>query len=81
MLKSNGEELDEISLRCQISPVFKSDLDILNGEYELTFLSEVPALGFQSYYVRQLRPEEGENPNLSVASIKIFNSRKEPFQV
>ena len=41
----------------------------------------VPALGMQTYYVRQNKPEEGKNEELSVATVKIFNSKAQLFQV
>jgi hypothetical protein len=74
-----GEEEEE-SIPCQISPVFKSSIEISNSEYELVFLVSVPALGLQTYYIRNLRPGEGENRDMSVANIKIFNSKRDPFQ-
>ena len=74
-----GEEEEE-SIPCQISPVFKSSIDISNSEFELVFLVSVPALGLKTYFIRTLRPEEGENRAMSVATIKIFNSKRDPFQ-
>merc|ERR1719471_1351482 len=75
------DEEEEESIPVQISPVFKSDGDISNEQFELTFLATVPALGLQTYFIQQLKAEEGANDDLSVASIKIFNSKSQPFQV
>ena len=47
----------------------------------MIFLATVPALGMQTYYVRQNKPEEGKNEDLSVATVKIFNSKAQLFQV
>merc|ERR1719495_2832792 len=75
------DEEEEESIPVQISPVFKSDGDISNEQFELIFLATVPALGMQTYYVRQNKPEEGKNEDLSVATVKIFNSKAQLFQV
>jgi len=75
------DEEEEETIPTQISPVFKSDGEISNTEFDLIFLVTVPALGLQTYYVRQLKPEEGKNEEMSVATVKIFNSKGQPFQV
>ena len=77
--ESDGEDVEEF-IPWQISPVFQLSGDISNTEFELTFLTVVPALGLQTYYVRSLRPEERPFHTMSVASIKIGNTDKEPFQ-
>ena len=77
--QSDGEDVEEY-IPWQISPVIQASGDISNTEFELTFLTLVPALGLQTYYVRSLRPEEGPFHTMSVASIKIGNPGKEPFQ-
>ena len=77
--ESDGEDVEEF-IPWQISPVFQLSGDISNTEFELTFLTVVPALGLQTYYVRSLRPEERPFHIMSVASIKIGNTNKEPFQ-
>ena len=75
------DEEEEETIPTQISPVFKTDGDISNEQFEVTFLATVPALGLQTYFVRQLKPEEGKNDEMSVATVKIFNSNAQPFQV
>jgi len=75
------DEEEEESIPVQISPVFKSDGDISNEQFELTFLATVPALGLQTYFIQQLKAEEGNNEDMSVATVKIFNSKGQPFQV
>ena len=78
MLDDQEEEETQPS---QLSPVFRADGEISNEEFELTFLVTVPALGLQSYYLRELKSEDGPNDEMSVAKIKIFNSKSQPFQV
>ena len=66
----------------QLSPVFRAGTaEISNTEFELTFLAEAAALGLNTYYIRQLRPEDGTNTDLTVAAVKLFNTNTEPFQV
>jgi len=76
----DGDEEEEV-LPSQISPVFNSDGEIQNTEFQVTFLATVPALGLATFFVQALRPEEGDNPDNSVASVKIFNSEKTHYQV
>ena len=78
MLDDQEEEETQAS---QLSPVFRADGEISNEEFELTFLVTVPALGLQSYYLRELKSEDGPNDEMSVAKIKIFNTKSQPFQV
>ena len=78
MLDDQEEEETQPS---QLSPVFRADGEISNEEFELTFLVTVPALGLQSYYLRELKSEDGPNDEMSVAKIKIFNTKSQPFQV
>eukprot|EP00095_Tigriopus_kingsejongensis_P010888 maker-scaffold1216_size55193-snap-gene-0.9 protein:Tk10888 transcript:maker-scaffold1216_size55193-snap-gene-0.9-mRNA-1 annotation:"alpha-mannosidase 2" len=75
-----GEDEEE-SLPCQLSPVMDDQGQILNSEFYLTFLAQVKGLGLHTFYIRQLRPEDGRNNDMSVASLKIHNSVKHPFQV
>jgi len=75
------DEEEEEMIPIQISPVFKTEGDISNEQFELIFLATVPALGMQTYYVRQNKAEEGKNEDLSVATVKIFNSKAQLFQV
>merc|ERR1719191_1121730 len=78
MLDDQEEEETQAS---QLSPVFRADGEISNEEFELTFLVTVPALGLQSYYLRELKSEDGPNDEMSVAKTKIFNTKSQPFQV
>ena len=64
-----------------MSPVFRSDGEISNEEFELTFLATVPALGLQTYYIREMKSEDGPNDEMSVAKVKIYNTKSQPFQV
>ena len=72
---------EEETLPSQISPVFKGDDEISNNEFELTFLVTVPAMGLQTYYLRELKSEDGANDEMSVAKVKLFNTKSQPFQV
>ena len=72
---------EEETLPSQLSPVFRSDGEISNEEFELTFLVTVPALGLQSYYIREMKSEDGPNDEMSVSKVKIYNTRSQPFQV
>ncbi|TRY68325.1 hypothetical protein TCAL_04678 [Tigriopus californicus] len=75
-----GEDEEE-PIPCQLSPVFDDQGQILNSEYQLTFLAQVKGLGLHSYYIQQLRQEDGRNTDMDVATIRIHNSAKHPFQV
>ena len=56
-----GDEEEE-AVPCQISPVFDEEQgQVLNTEFELSFLGQVKGLALQTYYVKGLRPEEGVN--------------------
>lgn len=55
-----GEDEEE-QIPCQLSPVFDDQGQILNSEYQLTFLAQVKGLGLHSYYIQQLRQEDGTN--------------------
>jgi len=82
MVKLEDMEEEEEPLPCQLSPVFRAGTaEISNTEFELTFLAEAAALGLNTYYIRQLRPEDGTNTDLTVAAVKLFNTNTEPFQV
>ena len=35
---------------------------ISNTEYQLSFLAQAKGMSLQSYFIQQLRPEEGANP-------------------
>jgi len=74
------EDEEEEAVPLQVSPVFTPEGEILNTEYQVTFLAYVPALGLQTYYIRQLKAEDGESEELGVASVKLLHTSKEPFQ-
>ena len=76
-----NETEEEETLPSQLSPVFRSDGEISNEEFELTFLATVPALGLQTYYIREMKSEDGPNDEMSVAKVKIYNTKSQPFQV
>ena len=49
------EEEEEEAVPTQISPVFgRESGELLNTEFQITFLATVPALGMQTYFVRQV---------------------------
>jgi len=75
----DGEDEEE-DLPVQISPVFDAEGQISNTDFELSFLAQVNGLALKTFYVSTNRPEEGPNPNLNVASIRIHNSANHPFQ-
>ena len=75
-----GEEEEETE-PSQLSPVFTKDGEISNEEFELSFLVTIPALGLMTYYIRELKSDDGPNDEMTVAKVKIFNSRSQPFQV
>ncbi len=54
---------------------------IMNTEYELSFLADVKGLALQTYYVKMQRPEEGVNADMDVAAIRLLNQAEHPFQV
>ena len=59
----------------------KKEGEIQNTEYQLTFLADVPALGLATFFIQAMRPEEGDNNENSVATIKLYNSGLQPYQV
>ena len=75
-----GEEEEETE-PSQLSPVFTRDGEISNEEFELSFLVTIPALGLMTYYIRELKSDDGPNDEMTVAQVKIFNSKSQPFQV
>ena len=75
-----GEEEEETE-PSQLSPVFTKDGEISNEEFELSFLVTVPALGLMTYHIRELKSDDGPNDEMTVAKVKIYNSRSQPFQV
>lgn len=49
-------------IQCQLSPVFDDQGQILNNEFYLSFLAQLKGMALETYYIQQLRPEEGESP-------------------
>ena len=81
-IMTKEEDIEEEETQpSQISPVFKSDDDISNTEFDLTFLATVPAMGLQTYFIRELKSEDGANDEMSVAKVKLLNTKSQPFQV
>ena len=52
-----------------------------NNEYELTFRATVSGLGLETYFIRQLKAEEEPSEELSIATVRLFHTEKQPFQV
>ena len=42
--------------------MFDDQGQILNNEFYLSFLSQLKGMALETYYIQQLRPEEGNNP-------------------
>ena len=55
--------------------------EMSNNEYELTFLVTVSGLGLETYFIRQLKAEEEPSEELSIATVRLFHTEKQPFQV
>ena len=49
-------------IQCPLSPVFDDQGQILNNEFYLSFLAQLKGMALGTYYIQQLRPEEGESP-------------------
>ena len=56
-----GDDEEEM-VQCQLSPVFDDQGQISNNEYYLSFLGQVKGMALETYFIQQLRPEEGDNP-------------------
>ena len=41
----------------------------------------VPALGMETYFLKEMAGDEGANPDLDVAKIRIMNSKNQPYKV
>ena len=55
MAPIEDEEEEEEAVPTQISPVFSREAgELVNTEFQITFLATVPALGMQTYFVRQV---------------------------
>jgi len=85
-LRKNAEDSTntEIDVPFQISPVFTAAGDVSNVQYEISFISETPSLGLESYFIRQLKDDEEQEA--SIASVEyLTNDRQfykvEPFNV
>ena len=76
----DGEDEEE-SVQCQLSPVFDDQGQILNNEYHFSFLAQLKGMALETYFIQQLRPEEGDNSDMDVAHIRIHHSNIHPFQV
>ena len=56
-----GDDEEEV-IASQLSPVFDDETgQILNNEFYLSFLAQVKGLALQTFYVKQLKPEDGTN--------------------
>jgi len=75
------EDEEEEAVPLQVSPVFTPEGEILNTEYQVTFLASVQALGLLTDYIRQLKTKDGESEELGAASVKLLHTSKQPFQV
>ena len=56
-----GEDEEEM-VPCQLSPVFDAEGQILNNEFHLSFVVSIKGLALDTYFIKQLRPEDGGNP-------------------
>lgn len=54
----DGDEEEE-TIDSQVSPVFDDQGQILNTEYFLSFLAHTDTLSLTTYFIQNLRPEEG----------------------
>ena len=57
----DGDDEEEL-VQCQLSPVFDDQGQILNNEFYFSFLAQLKGMALETYFIQQLRPEEGENP-------------------
>ena len=73
----DGEDEEE-SVQCQLSPVFDDQGQILNNEYYFSFLAQLKGMALETYFIQQLRPEEGDNSDMDVAHIRIHHSNMCP---
>ena len=80
MKTTEGEDAEE-TIPIQISPVFMDKGEISNTEFELIFQGNISALGLQTYFIEQMKPDEGTNKEMTVADIQMYNSKRDPFQV
>lgn len=76
----DGDDEEEM-IPCQLTPVFDDQGEIVNNEYHLSFLAQVKGMALETYFIQQLRLEEGTNTDMDVAHIVLFNCHKEPYQV
>lgn len=56
----DGDEEEE-TIDSQVSPVFDEQGQILNTEFYLSFLAQTDTLSLHTFFIQNLRPEEGMN--------------------
>ena len=56
----DGDDEEE-SIQCQLLPVFDDQGEVLNNEFYLSFLAQLKGMALETYFIQQMRPEEGEN--------------------
>ena len=76
----DGDDEEEV-VQCQLTPAFDDQGQILNNEFYFSFLAQLKGMALETYYIQQLKPEEGDNPDMDVAHIRIHHSNNHPFQV
>merc|ERR1712223_588618 len=76
----DGDDEEEL-VQCQLTPVFDDQGQILNNEFYFSFLAQLKGMALETYFIQQLKPEEGNNPDLDVGHIRIHHSSVHPFQV
>ena len=57
----DGDDEEEL-VQCQLTPVFDDQGQILNNEYYFSFLAQLKGMALETYFIQQLKPEEGDNP-------------------
>ena len=69
MAPIEDEDEEEEAVPTQISPVFSREGgELVNTEFQITFLATVPALGMQTYFVRQV----SDIPNFYSVPTSVF---------
>ena len=54
--------LSNINEICIYFQVFDGQGQILNNEYYFSFLAQLKGMALETYFIQQLKPEEGDNP-------------------
>ena len=54
--------LPNINEICIYFQVFDGQGQILNNEYYFSFLAQLKGMALETYFIQQLKPEEGDNP-------------------